>query len=39
MVPCTPLGCRMMLLEYHGGLSGLHAVVVGRSGIEGKPMA
>lgn len=39
MVPCTPLGCLMMLRDYHGSLSGLNAVVVGRSNIVGKPMA
>ncbi|MDD9742469.1 MAG: bifunctional methylenetetrahydrofolate dehydrogenase/methenyltetrahydrofolate cyclohydrolase FolD [Marinovum algicola] len=39
MVPCTPLGCLMMLREAHGNLSGLNAVVVGRSNIVGKPMA
>ena len=39
MVPCTPLGCLMMLREHHGNLSGLDAVVVGRSNIVGKPMA
>ena len=39
MVPCTPLGCLMMLRDFHGSLSGLHAVVVGRSNIVGKPMA
>ena len=39
MVPCTPLGCLMMLREHHGGLSGLDAVVIGRSNIVGKPMA
>ncbi len=39
MVPCTPLGCLMMLRNHHGNLSGLHAVVVGRSNIVGKPMA
>lgn len=39
MVPCTPLGCLMMLRERHGALSGLNAVVVGRSNIVGKPMA
>ncbi|SFR14373.1 bifunctional methylenetetrahydrofolate dehydrogenase/methenyltetrahydrofolate cyclohydrolase FolD [Poseidonocella sedimentorum] len=39
MVPCTPLGCLMMLREEHGSLSGLDAVVVGRSNIVGKPMA
>ena len=39
MVPCTPLGCLMMLREHHGSLSGLDAVVIGRSNIVGKPMA
>lgn len=39
MVPCTPLGCKLMLLDYHGSLSGLNAVIVGRSNIVGKPMA
>jgi methylenetetrahydrofolate dehydrogenase (NADP+)/methenyltetrahydrofolate cyclohydrolase len=39
MVPCTPLGCLMMLRDYHGSLSGMNAVVVGRSNIVGKPMA
>ena len=39
LVPCTPLGCLMMLRDYIGDLSGLNAVVVGRSNIVGKPMA
>ncbi|MEL7012466.1 MAG: bifunctional methylenetetrahydrofolate dehydrogenase/methenyltetrahydrofolate cyclohydrolase FolD [Pseudomonadota bacterium] len=39
MVPCTPLGCLMMLREHHGSLSGMSAVVIGRSNIVGKPMA
>ncbi|MFQ6753464.1 bifunctional methylenetetrahydrofolate dehydrogenase/methenyltetrahydrofolate cyclohydrolase FolD [Cereibacter sphaeroides] len=39
MVPCTPLGCLMMLRDHLGPLSGLNAVVVGRSNIVGKPMA
>ncbi|MBV9843323.1 MAG: bifunctional methylenetetrahydrofolate dehydrogenase/methenyltetrahydrofolate cyclohydrolase FolD [Sphingomonadaceae bacterium] len=38
-VPCTPLGCLMLLKERLGDLSGLDAVVVGRSNIVGKPMA
>ncbi len=38
MVPCTPLGSLMMLRDHHGSLSGLNAVVVGRSNIVGKPM-
>ncbi len=36
MVPCTPLGCLMMLRDHHGSLSGLNAVVVGRSNIVGQ---
>jgi len=39
MVPCTPLGCLMMLRDQLGSLSGLDAVVIGRSNIVGKPMA
>lgn len=39
VVPCTPLGCLMMLKSTHGDLSGMHAVIVGRSNIVGKPMA
>lgn len=39
MVPCTPLGCLMMLKDHFGSLSGLDAVVIGRSNIVGKPMA
>ncbi|MBW8617705.1 MAG: bifunctional methylenetetrahydrofolate dehydrogenase/methenyltetrahydrofolate cyclohydrolase FolD [Hyphomicrobiales bacterium] len=39
MVPCTPLGCLMMLRDHHGSLAGLDAVIVGRSNIVGKPMA
>ncbi|GLK65551.1 bifunctional methylenetetrahydrofolate dehydrogenase/methenyltetrahydrofolate cyclohydrolase FolD [Paracoccus kondratievae] len=39
MVPCTPLGCLMLLRDLHGDLTGLNAVVVGRSNIVGKPMA
>ena len=38
-VPCTPLGCVMLLKHQLGELSGLDAVVVGRSNIVGKPMA
>jgi methylenetetrahydrofolate dehydrogenase (NADP+)/methenyltetrahydrofolate cyclohydrolase len=38
-VPCTPLGCLMLLEERLGDLSGLDAVVIGRSNIVGKPMA
>ncbi|MFC7379918.1 bifunctional methylenetetrahydrofolate dehydrogenase/methenyltetrahydrofolate cyclohydrolase FolD [Brevundimonas sp. GCM10030266] len=39
MVPCTPLGCIMLLRAELGDLTGLNAVVVGRSNIVGKPMA
>lgn len=39
MVPCTPLGCVMMLKDRLGDMSGLEAVIVGRSNIVGKPMA
>jgi methylenetetrahydrofolate dehydrogenase (NADP+)/methenyltetrahydrofolate cyclohydrolase len=39
MVPCTPQGCVMLLKHALGDLTGLNAVVVGRSNIVGKPMA
>ena len=39
LVPCTPLGCVMLLKDRLGDLSGLEAVVLGRSNIVGKPMA
>lgn len=39
LIPCTPLGSIMLLKDVLGDLSGLHAVVVGRSNIVGKPMA
>ena len=39
LVPCTPLGCLMLLKDRLGELSGLEAVVIGRSNIVGKPMA
>ena len=38
-VPCTPLGCLMLLRDQLGSLEGLDAVVIGRSNIVGKPMA
>jgi methylenetetrahydrofolate dehydrogenase (NADP+)/methenyltetrahydrofolate cyclohydrolase len=38
-VPCTPLGCLMLLKDQLGDLAGLDAVVIGRSNIVGKPMA
>jgi methylenetetrahydrofolate dehydrogenase (NADP+)/methenyltetrahydrofolate cyclohydrolase len=39
LVPCTPLGCLMLLKDRLGDLSGLEALVLGRSNIVGKPMA
>ncbi|MGH6621408.1 MAG: bifunctional methylenetetrahydrofolate dehydrogenase/methenyltetrahydrofolate cyclohydrolase FolD [Alphaproteobacteria bacterium] len=39
LVPCTPLGCLMMLKDTLGDLGGMEAVIVGRSNIVGKPMA
>ncbi|ROM82856.1 bifunctional 5,10-methylene-tetrahydrofolate dehydrogenase/5,10-methylene-tetrahydrofolate cyclohydrolase [Pseudomonas brassicacearum] len=39
LTPCTPSGCMRLLHETCGDVSGLHAVVVGRSNIVGKPMA
>ena len=39
MIPCTPLGCLMLLRDYAGPLAGQRAVVLGRSNIVGKPMA
>jgi methylenetetrahydrofolate dehydrogenase (NADP+)/methenyltetrahydrofolate cyclohydrolase len=39
MVPCTPLGCLLMLKGFHGSLAGMDAVIIGRSNIVGKPMA
>jgi methylenetetrahydrofolate dehydrogenase (NADP+) / methenyltetrahydrofolate cyclohydrolase len=39
LVPCTPRGCMALLKSWRADLSGLHAVVVGRSNIVGKPVA
>jgi methylenetetrahydrofolate dehydrogenase (NADP+)/methenyltetrahydrofolate cyclohydrolase len=39
LVPCTPLGCLMLLKDQLGDLKGKHAVVMGRSGIVGRPMS
>jgi methylenetetrahydrofolate dehydrogenase (NADP+)/methenyltetrahydrofolate cyclohydrolase len=39
LVPCTPLGCLILLKDTLGNLTGLEAVIVGRSNIVGKPMA
>ena len=38
MIPCTPLGCLLLLKEYLGDLGGQRALVVGRSNLVGKPM-
>jgi methylenetetrahydrofolate dehydrogenase (NADP+)/methenyltetrahydrofolate cyclohydrolase len=39
LVSCTPLGCLLLLQHYLGDLAGLHAVVLGRSNLVGKPIA
>ncbi|MDA7962116.1 MAG: bifunctional methylenetetrahydrofolate dehydrogenase/methenyltetrahydrofolate cyclohydrolase FolD [Gammaproteobacteria bacterium] len=39
LLPCTPFGCILLLKEKIGDMSGMHAVVVGRSNIVGKPVA
>ncbi|MDE2337598.1 MAG: bifunctional methylenetetrahydrofolate dehydrogenase/methenyltetrahydrofolate cyclohydrolase FolD [Alphaproteobacteria bacterium] len=39
LVPCTPLGCVMLVKEVERNLTGLHAVVIGRSSLVGKPVA
>ena len=39
LVPCTPLGCLLLIKEVEKNLTGLHAVVVGRSNLVGKPVA
>ena len=39
LIPCTPLGCMMLLKDALGELRGKHAVVIGRSNLVGKPMA
>ena len=39
LVPCTPLGCLMLVQTVHPALAGLEAVVIGRSNIVGKPVA
>ena len=38
-IPCTPLGCLLLLKEIEKNLTGKHAVVIGRSNLNGKPMA
>jgi methylenetetrahydrofolate dehydrogenase (NADP+)/methenyltetrahydrofolate cyclohydrolase len=37
-IPCTPLGCYLLLKKVEKNLSGKHAVVIGRSNLNGKPM-
>ena len=39
VIPCTPLGCLIMLRSIGQSLKGMHAVIIGRSNIVGKPMA
>jgi len=39
LVPCTPMGCLMLIKKVEKNLSGKHAVVIGRSNLNGKPMA
>lgn len=39
LFPCTPLGCIALLKSVHANLAGLHAVVIGRSNLVGKPVA
>ena len=38
-IPCTPLGCLLLIKKIETSLSGKHAVVIGRSNLNGKPMA
>ena len=39
IVPCTPLGCLFLIKKIETNLSGKHAVIIGRSNLNGKPMA
>jgi methylenetetrahydrofolate dehydrogenase (NADP+)/methenyltetrahydrofolate cyclohydrolase len=39
LVPCTPMGCTMLLKDQIGDLTGMEALIIGRSNIVGKPMA
>ena len=39
IVPCTPLGCLLLIKKTETNLSGKHAVIIGRSNLNGKPMA
>ncbi len=39
IVPCTPLGCLLLIKKIESNLAGKHAVIIGRSNLNGKPMA
>jgi len=39
IVPCTPLGCLLLIKKAENNLTGKHAVIIGRSNLNGKPMA
>ena len=39
IVPCTPLGCLLLIKKVEKNLTGKHAVIIGRSNLNGKPMA
>ena len=39
IVPCTPLGCLLLIKKIESDLAGKHAVIIGRSSLNGKPMA
>ena len=39
IIPCTPLGCSLLIKKVDKNLSGKHAVIIGRSNLNGKPMA
>ena len=39
IVPCTPLGCLLLIKNIESNLAGKHAVIIGRSNLNGKPMA
>ncbi len=39
IIPCTPLGCLLLIKKVEKNLSGKHAVILGRSNLNGKPMA
>ena len=39
IIPCTPLGCSLLIKKFEKNLTGKHAVIIGRSNLNGKPMA